>query len=73
MSDIEQGDMVRVVGGMHRGCVGLYCSRATFGGTTGYVDVYIAGKGKKKGRHIKINENLLEKEVEDETVTDRAS
>ncbi len=58
---IESGDLVRVIGGMHRGQVGLYLSRETYGGPTGYVEVYVEGKGKKRGRHLKINENLLEK------------
>jgi hypothetical protein len=63
---IESGDLVEIIGGMHRGCVGLYLSRETYGGTTGYVEIYVAGKGKKPGRHLKINENLLEKYQDEE-------
>ena len=66
---IESGDLVEVIGGAHRGEVGLYLSRETYGGTTGYVEIYVDGKKGKQGRHLKINENLLEKYADDADCT----
>lgn len=55
----ERGDAVKIIGGVHRGLVGLYVKRRTYGGETGYVEVHVRKPNKKDWRVLQINEHML--------------